>query len=69
MHQNLPVADLDDAWTYSPYCMQHVRAVSSVDMDGGFTCDVTLVCGAALLLRFGQAGTECPTPSTSYVDA
>ena len=69
---DMSVTDSDDAWTYSPYCMQHVRAVSSVDKDGGFTCDVILDCGAdtsALPLRFGQAGTECPTPSTSYVDA
>ena len=36
------------------------------------TCDVILDSGAdtsALPLRFGTAGTECPSPSTSYVDA
>ena len=59
--------------TFGPY-MQHVRAVSSVDdaNENSFTCDVILDSGAdtsALPLRFGTAGTECPSPSTSYVDA
>ena len=36
---DMSVTDSDDAWTYSPYCTQHVRAVSSVDKDGGFTCE------------------------------
>ena len=64
------VKDSDDAWTFSPY-RQHVRAVSSVDDGISSICDVILDSGAdtsALPFRFA-AGTECPSPSTSYVDA